>query len=481
MSDRTRVGVDRFCPKRLGSSLFVSLLLIAGLSRAAYAAEIVDRFPNETWDSVDATQLGWSADLMADAREWSKIIGSSAVMVIQHGIVVAEWGDTQKRMELASVRKSLLSALIGNAVARNQIDLAEPIGMLGIDDNAPSLTPEEKSASVGDLLKARSGVYHPALYETPSMAAQRPARGSHLPGSFWYYNNWDFNALGAIYLQKTGSSVFDALDREIAKPIGMQDYRPADGVYFTGPASVYPAYPIRMSARDLARFALLYLHDGRWKDRQIVPAQWVHDCVKAYSRSDYGPGYGYLWWTDFLDPTSPRTTVRLPEGAFFAWGAAGQYALVIPALDIVVVHRVNRDIPDYKEVNLWQFGRLLWLILSAAHQPDIGPDVSLQATKGQRLDDAALASTLQNATFERLPVRASGMTRVHIDANGHYAFSGGDTASGTWEIKDARYCRMSEPQYDRRCYSVVADGDVLRFYDPLGLPQFEWRKAPVEP
>jgi CubicO group peptidase (beta-lactamase class C family) len=282
MSDRTRVGIDRLSVKRLGSSLFVSLLLIAGLSRAAYAAEIVDRFPNETWDSVDATQLGWSADLMADAREWSKTIGSSAVMVIQHGVVVAEWGDTQKRMELASVRKSFLSALIGNAVARNQIDLADPIGMLGIDDNAPSLTPEEKSASIGDLLKARSGVYHPALYETPSMAAQRPARGSHLPGTFWYYNNWDFNTLGAIYLQETGSSVFDALDREIAKPIGMQDYRPADGAYFTGAASVYPAYPIRMSARDLARFALLYLHDGRWKDRQIVPAQWVHDSVGLF-------------------------------------------------------------------------------------------------------------------------------------------------------------------------------------------------------
>lgn len=106
--------------------------------------------------------------------------------------------------------------------------------------------------------------------------------------------------------------------------------------------------------------------------------------------------------------------MRPPEGAFFAWGAAGQYALVIPALDIVVVHRVDRDIADYKEVNLWQFGRLLWLILSAAHQPDIGPDVSLQAAKGQRLDDAALASMLQNATFERLPVRASGMTEYTL-------------------------------------------------------------------
>src|SRR5712691_9041905 len=344
-------------------------LVIAGLSSSIPAAEIIDRFPGESWDHVDAAQFGWSAELLSEARAWSATIGSSAVMVIQHGVVVAQWGDTQKRMELASVRKSLLSALIGNAIERKQVDLSTPIGKLGIDDNAPSLTPEEKTATVGDLLKARSGIYHAALYETPAMAAERPVRGSHPPGTFWYYNNWDFNALGAIYLQRTGSSVFDALDREIAKPIGMQDYRPADGEYFTGKDSVYPAYPIRMSARDLARFALLYLHDGRWKDRQVVPAQWVHDSVRAYSRSGFGPGYGYLWWTDFLDPAA--TTVRLPEETFFALGAGGQHAMVIPALDMVVVHRVDRDVPNYKEVGLGEFGRLLWLILSAAHQPDI--------------------------------------------------------------------------------------------------------------
>ena len=461
--------------------LFLGLFLIASVSHPLLAAEIADHFPDEVWDHADAAALGWSADRLAEARKWSEVIGSSAVMVIQHGVVVAEWGDTQKRMELASVRKSLLSALIGNAVARKQIDLATPIGVLGIDDNAPSLTPEEKSASVGDLLKARSGIYHSALYEDPSMAAQRPARGSHLPGTFWYYNNWDFNALGAIYLQQTGSSVFDALDREIAKPIGMQDYRPADGVYFTGAASVYPAYPIRMSTRDLARFALLYLHDGRWEDRQIVPAQWVHDSVKAYSRSDDGPGYGYLWWTDFLDPASPATPVHLPEGTFFAEGAAGQFAMVIPAFDMVIVHRVDRDIANYKTVNSLKFGRLLWLILSAAHQPAIGPDLSLQRAKGARLDDVALASNLQNATFESLPIQASGVTTVHIDAGSHYTFSGGYTASGTWEIKDGCYCRTSELEHDRRCFSVVADGDVLRFYDQLGLLQFEWRRMPTEP
>jgi CubicO group peptidase (beta-lactamase class C family) len=94
-------------------------------------------------------------------------------------------GHTAAKTPLASVRKSLLSALIGNAVARGEIDLKATIGNLGIDDNEPSLTAEEKTATVRDLLKARSGVYHAALFETPSMAAQRPPRHSHPPGTFW--------------------------------------------------------------------------------------------------------------------------------------------------------------------------------------------------------------------------------------------------------------------------------------------------------
>jgi len=70
-----------------------------------------------------------------------------------------------------------------------------------------------------------------ALYETPAMARARPPRGSHAPGTFWYYNNWDFNVLGTIYERATGTGIYDALDRLIAKPIGMQDYRPSDGTW----------------------------------------------------------------------------------------------------------------------------------------------------------------------------------------------------------------------------------------------------------
>ena len=91
-----------------------------------------------------------------------------------------------KAPTLASVRESLLSALYGNAVARGDIDLKQSLAELGIDDNEPSLSVEEKTATVRDLLEARSGVYHAALYEPPSMAVRRPPRHSHPPGTFWY-------------------------------------------------------------------------------------------------------------------------------------------------------------------------------------------------------------------------------------------------------------------------------------------------------
>jgi CubicO group peptidase (beta-lactamase class C family) len=339
------------------------LLLVAILASILFGcfSAAQDRFPGAAWDHVPLAQSGWSEAALADVQDWSKQIHSTAFMVVHRGAVVAEWGDTAKRTELASVRKSLLSALIGIAVAERKISLDSTLGQLGIDDNAPPLTDVEKQATVRMLLEARSGVYHPALYETPAMAKARPARGSHAAGTFWYYNNWDFNTLGTIYEQATGSGIYEALDRLIARPIGMQDYRPQDGVYVPGAASIHRAYPLRMSARDLARFGLLYLNKGAWAGTQIVSADWVRESTRAYSEQpSSGFGYGYLWWT------APPTSVPggIPEGTFMAWGAGGQHAFVVPAYDLVVVNRVDRD-QQLPEPKLSEVKQLLSLTLKA--------------------------------------------------------------------------------------------------------------------
>jgi CubicO group peptidase (beta-lactamase class C family) len=252
------------------------------------------------------------------------------VVIVQHGAIVGSWGDTSANILLNSARKSLLSALIGIAVAHHQIDLDANVGGLGIDDNPPPLTAEEKQATVLDLLEARSGVYHGANYETAGMAARRPPRGSHSHGTFWYYNNWDFNALGAIYERAVGTSIFAAFAHQIATPIGMQDFDPAMCRYVGGPDSIYPAYVFYASARDLARFGQLYLRHGRWRDEQIIPAEWVDESTRSYSTTNFGSGYGYLWWT-----AAPG---RLPTGSYFAAGSGGQYVFVIPADDLVIVH-----------------------------------------------------------------------------------------------------------------------------------------------
>ncbi len=338
-------------------------------ARALFAAPSTDDpvWPGEVWDRTTPEQAGWSPDAMAVARSYSHSVGSTSVVVVQHGRIVDSWGAIDRRLELHSVRKSLLSALIGIAVSQGRIDLDATLASLGIDDVPPALTDAEKQATVRQLLQARSGVYHPALYETLGEKRQRPARGSHVPGSFWYYNNWDFNVLGTIYERAAGHSIFESLQQLIAEPTGMQDYRPSDGRYVRGADSMHPAYPLRMSARDLARFGLLYLRHGRWRDTALVPSTWVTESTSAWSETHVHSGYGYLWWTGFADR---RVAIMdLSPGGFWADGHNGQYVVVDPVNDLVVVHQTETGKVDQR-----QMGHLMWLILNAARDGDPGRD-----------------------------------------------------------------------------------------------------------
>lgn len=192
--------------------------------------------------------------------------------------------------------KSLLSALCGTPVQEGRIRQDRTMADLGIDDYPPSLTPEEKQATVRQLLQARSGVYHVPLGASPAMAPARPLRGSHPPGTFWYYNNWDFNALGTIFEQETRAGIFREMKRRITSDSG---------------------------------------EDG---------------------------GYGYMWWVAADGRHFYGMTVD--EGTYSAHGAHGQYLVIIPRRDLVVVHGVNSDMTS-REVVPSQSGRLLRMILEA--------------------------------------------------------------------------------------------------------------------
>lgn len=336
-------------------------VLVVAASSSVFAA---DRFPSRVWERAGSpSEVGWSVKKLAAARAFSAKLDSAAVMIIQDGLVLDEWGATALPLKCHSVRKSLLSALFGIRVADGTINLDKTLKELGIDDRAPSLTDTEKQASIRDLLKARSGVYHPALYETKAMAAARPARGSHEPGTFWYYNNWDFNAVNAIFENLTGRSVFEEFEDALAGPLEMQDFvRRRHTKYVTGEDSVHPAYPFQMSARDLARIGLLFLRGGQWNGRQLIPTAWVKESTQSYSKAGSSGGYGYMWWVSVDGRHYPK--VSLPDGSFSARGFRGQHLLVVPEWDLIVVHRVN-SFQRGTSVSKADFGRLLGMILAA--------------------------------------------------------------------------------------------------------------------
>jgi CubicO group peptidase (beta-lactamase class C family) len=340
---------------------FVALLFLCVAVKANCQTSPV---PGAEWKQlVSPGQAGWSTEGLKNLTAYVEQMGSTSAMIIQHGVVVLAWGDIARKSNLHSCRKSLLSSLIGIAVAEGKINLDDSLEKLGIDDKKPSLTAVEKQATVRDLLEARSGVYHPTVYETKGMAENKPVRGSHSPGTFWYYNNWDFNTLGYIYERATGSKIFDAFDREIARPIGMQDFRSRDGHYFSGPDTSFPAYLFEMSARDFARFALLYLHGGKWNGAQVVPEDWVKASTHPYSDTHSG-GYGYLWWTADSATGTPQE-ISFPAGSFWAEGHLGQYAVVVPSRDLIIVNRVDGELTK-REVSKRQMARFVQMVLATA-------------------------------------------------------------------------------------------------------------------
>lgn len=342
------------------------LLLLIGLLPAPALGQA------QQWQRLtddEAAAAGWSRERLAPARDYAKKISTEAVFIVAGGKVLDAWGPIDRKFNVHSIRKSYMSALYGIQVHAGKIKLNATMADLGIDDNEPSLTEVEKKATMHDLLKARSGVYHPALYETAGMKASRPERHSHKPGEFWYYNNWDFNALGTIYEQLCGTGIYEDFKRLIADPIGMEDYLVADGKYVTGADSIHRAYPFRMTARDMARFGLLFLRDGKWNGKQVVPEQWVKESLTSYSNAGSRGGYGYLWWVERDGVHLPG--VKLPAGSFSARGAGGHFILVVPSLDLVIVHRVNTDVKE-RRVETKEFGELTSLILQA-HESNAEP------------------------------------------------------------------------------------------------------------
>jgi CubicO group peptidase (beta-lactamase class C family) len=300
---------------------------------------------------VPQSSPGWHRAKPPNPRAADKLsrllakLDTTSLMAVHRGNVIASYGDERLVSYIASARKSLVSMIYGASVARGTIDLDATLETIGFDDTG-GLLPIERKATLRHLLMSRSGVYHRAA-NLGDASDRAPPRGSVHPGDYFLYNNWDFNALGAIFSKLTGRSLYQAFQDDIARPIGMQDWNiEAQAVRNDTGESAHPAEHFLLSTRDMARVGLLMLQNGRWGRRQVLPTPWIELTTRVSTPATevartspfvYGLGYGYLWWV--FDPAAHWP--QYEKGAYTASGALGQFITVLPMLDLVVAHKTQ--------------------------------------------------------------------------------------------------------------------------------------------
>lgn len=329
--------------QRASSGVAATLLLVAAAACAPALTPPAAVYPDTVWEPVEVPEAtGWKSEDLEAVRHQLGGMPSTAFMAVVGGRVLLEYGEVEAVSYLASVRKSILSMMFGNYVADGTIDLDRTIGEVGIDNHEP-LTDAEAAATVRHLLSARSGVFLPASNAGDDLDSA-PERGSRTPGEYYLYSNWDFNALGTAFELMTGRDIFDALQTDLAEPLGMRDFeRERHEKSGNLERSVHPAYHMHLSTRDKARIGYLMLREGAWNGAQIVPRDWVRESTRSITRrTEMNPerrrggrfGYGYLWWTFDRPNQHPAY-----HGAYVGLGAVGQHILVVPELDLVVVHK----------------------------------------------------------------------------------------------------------------------------------------------
>jgi CubicO group peptidase (beta-lactamase class C family) len=306
-------------------------------------APLPEIWPTQGWPTSTPEQQGMdSAQLvqMLDAVA-AKKLNIHSILIIRHGYLVAEvhYGSTSPTVkhELYSATKSFTSALIGIAIQKGFIDgVNRSVLDFFTDRLVANLDDRKKAITLEHLLTMSSGLDWPesgkaytttdnpyvGMMRSPDwvqFALDRPM--AEQPGAVFNYNSGGSHLLSAIIQETTGIGTLAFATENLFKPLGITD------VYWGADASglAVGGSDLRLTPRDMAKFGYLYLRNGVWEGRKIVPAEWVKaSTVEQIETTDDELGYGYQWWV-------------YPDGSFCAHGLGGQYIFVHPGQDLVVV------------------------------------------------------------------------------------------------------------------------------------------------
>jgi len=324
-------------------------------------------WPGKRWALAAPSATGMDEALLAKARDYA-LRGGGSGCVVRHGRVVMHWGDQARRYDLKSSTKSIGITALGLAIADGKIRLA---------DKARTHHPSLETRPNADWAKEIT-IFHLA---TQSAGYDKPggtARVLFRPGAKWSYSdsgpNWLAECVTLAYRRDLAELMFE----RVFTPLGIaradlswrrNAYRPAkiDGV-----ARREFGSGIHANVRAMARIGLLYLRQGRWAGRQILPKRFVAACrttpkalagLPVVKPKDYGRAsnhYGLLWWNN-----RDGSLAGVPRDAYWSWGLYDSLIVVMPGLDVVVA-RAGKSLPAIRGAPYKKLAPFLVPIAAAA-------------------------------------------------------------------------------------------------------------------
>jgi CubicO group peptidase (beta-lactamase class C family) len=315
-----------------------------------------DYWPTQDWRKADPESVGMCGDLLSnldrDIRTYHRSI--TALLVVRRGDLICEryyggFGQDDKHL-LASVTKSVISALIGIAIDRGFIEGVDQRVLDFFPEYSPGLREHLKlQLTIRHLLTMTAGFQWRTGARNHELYIDRLRRSKdwvafiqglpiqeRLMGSF-QYNSATSHLLSAIITRSTGRCAQEFATEYLFAPLGMDPpatnmphtFSQADVFRNTGGG--WPKDPqgnsmggwgLMLKPRDMARFGYLYIKGGQWEGEQIISKEWIDDSITAHT-----PEYGYQWW------------LRDVKGVFVfsAVGQGGNHIFCIPQEDLVVV------------------------------------------------------------------------------------------------------------------------------------------------
>jgi CubicO group peptidase (beta-lactamase class C family) len=335
--------------------MLICALLTSGLLPAAASSV----FPGERWEEATPASQG------VDGRELEEAVaqlagsvgkdGARELVIIRNGRMIWKGANIDARHGVWSATKSFTSTVLGLLIED---------GRCSLDTRVAEVLPEFKThypdatlrhfttmtsgyRAVGD---ETTGSYKHGPSGTPFSPNPKPLFTP--PGSQYAYWDSAMNVLGLVLTKIARQPMEELFRRRIAEPIGMRDwdwgdYATVDGLVVNGGSGNGDKH-VFITAREMARFGLLFLHRGNWNGRQLISAEWVAEATRvhvpasmpwAHPESDIdGRGvYGFNWWRNGVKPDGTRKFAGAPEGMFWASGHNNNKCFVIPEWEMVVV------------------------------------------------------------------------------------------------------------------------------------------------